>query len=170
MTERKGEGMGIEYEKLSKEDRERISGEERLKITLSMPIWLKMQIYKESKDKGIPIWEYLARIIEENKRLKEELKRGSGGYDDLVKKNEELRKKNEELIKKNEELIKTIVEVEKERRRLKREKEEVEKKYAIAVEIVRTLRGFCGRCFDDAIAYYKKQRQDYPEEIADLFR
>jgi hypothetical protein len=65
MTEKEKRDLLGEY-------RNRVTGEERLKVTISMPLWLKIYIWKESKEKGIPVWEYLAKIMEENREMKRE--------------------------------------------------------------------------------------------------
>jgi chromosome segregation ATPase len=77
------------------EDRNKVTGEERLKVTISMPLWMKVRIWKESKEKGIPVWEYLAQLMQDSETLRKE---GQGRYiEELERKVNELKRTIEEL-------------------------------------------------------------------------
>jgi hypothetical protein len=163
------EGMNGNNEKerdLLGEDRERLTGEERLKITVAMPLWLKVRIWKESKDKGIPIWKYLARLIKENEELKK------GGAEQYIKKLDEEKRKLEaeyKLALKEIERLKIENEhLEADLRSLatsdlmnykslsERRKEIIELLKKIIIDIKEN----CGECAENVLGKYKKERNE----------
>ena len=139
-------------ERLRPEDRERLTGEERLKVTVSMPLWLKIYIWKESLGKGIPVWQYLARIIQENEVLRKE-------NEVLRKESEVLRRENEELKNENEVLRKvsgsdySVIKYEK-------LKEYIRK-------ILKDMIEYCGECARGVLLKYKALRIVGVEEMID---
>jgi predicted RNase H-like nuclease (RuvC/YqgF family) len=122
------------------EYRNRVTGEERLKVTISMPLWLKVYIWKDSKEKGIPVWEYLARLIEENEKMKRE-------------------DKNQYIFKLEDELGKLL----KENRKLEEELEKYKKlsedrKDAIGIlkKIIMDIKDRCGDCAREVLMKYRR--------------
>ncbi|MFZ8805776.1 MAG: hypothetical protein ACO2PO_22730 [Candidatus Calescibacterium sp.] len=141
MTEKEKRDLLGEY-------RSKVTGEERLKVTISMPLWMKVFIWKESKEKGIPVWEYLAKVLQEsqeNERLKQE--------------NELLRRENEELKNENEVLRKvsgsdySVIKYEK-------LKEYIRK-------ILKDMIEYCGECARGVLLKYKGLRIVGVEEMID---
>jgi len=113
--ELKGPRRRVEVEKRKKD-----IGEYRVKVSYSMPLWLREKINKESLEQGLYQWEYIAKMIkraencpensnyeqlrEENEQLKKEDAQLRGENEQLKGENERLKVENEQLKKENEQL------------------------------------------------------------------
>ena len=59
----KGVKRRIEIEKKKREAKQRDIMETRVKVSYSMPLWLREKINKESLEQGLYQWEYIAKMI-----------------------------------------------------------------------------------------------------------
>jgi hypothetical protein len=125
------------------EYRNRVTGEERLKVTISMPLWLKVYIWKDSKEKGIPVWEYLARLIEENEKMKME-------------------DKNKYIFKLEDELGKLSMDLENYKRLSENRKNTIELLKRIIIEI----KDSCGDCARRVLLKYKERTAGEQDEVS----
>ncbi|MFZ8805915.1 MAG: hypothetical protein ACO2PO_23470 [Candidatus Calescibacterium sp.] len=64
----KGVKRRIEIEKKKREANQRDIMETRVKVSYSMPLWLREKINKESLERGLYQWEYIAQMIEKASR------------------------------------------------------------------------------------------------------
>ena len=143
------------------EDRNKVTGEERLKVTISMPLWMKVRIWKESKEKGIPVWEYLAQLMRDSEILRKE---GQGSYIERLEKRIKELEVLEQRIKEFEKLGQKIKEFEMEKLTLENEianwKEAYRKKER-AVEllknIIKDIKKECGACAIVVLESYKNR-------------
>jgi hypothetical protein len=122
------------------EYRNRVTGEERLKVTISMPLWLKVYIWKDSKEKGIPVWEYLARLIEENEKMK------------MEDKNRYIFKLEDELGR----LLKEKQTLEDELEKYKRLSESRKDTIGILKKIIMDIKDRCGDCAREVLLKYRR--------------
>jgi hypothetical protein len=122
------------------EYRNRVTGEERLKVTISMPLWLKVYIWKDSKEKGIPVWEYLARLIEENEKMK------------MEDKNRYIFKLEDELGR----LLKEKQTLEDELEKYKRLSENRKDTIGILKKIIMDIKDRCGDCAREVLLKYRR--------------
>ncbi|MFZ8805624.1 MAG: hypothetical protein ACO2PO_21955 [Candidatus Calescibacterium sp.] len=125
------------------EYRNRVTGEERLKVTISMPLWLKVYIWKDSKEKGIPVWEYLARLIEENEKMKME-------------------NKNQYIFKLEDELGRLSMDLENYKRLSENRKNTIELLKRIIIEI----KDSCGDCARRVLLKYKERTSGVQDEVS----
>jgi ribosomal protein L9 len=92
--ELKGARRRVEVEKRKKD-----IGEYRVKVSYSMPLWLREKINKESLEQGLYQWEYIAKMIKRAENCPED-----SNYEQLREENERLKKENEQLRMRNEQL------------------------------------------------------------------
>jgi len=135
---------GTEKEKrdLLGEYRNRVTGEERLKVTISMPLWLKIYIWKDSKERGIPVWEYLAKLIEENEKMKME-------------------NKNQYIFKLEDQLRTLKMDLENYKRLSENRKNTIELLKRIIIEIKES----CGDCARKVLLKYKERTAGEKDEV-----
>jgi len=136
MTEKEKRDLLGEY-------RSKVTGEERLKVTISMPLWMKVFIWKESKEKGIPVWEYLARLIEENEKMKME-------------------NKNQYIFKLEDELRRLSMDLENYKRLSENRKNTIELLKRIIIEI----KDSCGDCARRVLLRYKERTAGEQDEVS----
>jgi FtsZ-binding cell division protein ZapB len=111
----KGVKRRIEIEKKKREAKKRDIMEARVKVSYSMPLWLREKINDESLKLGLYQWEYIAKMIEKAEKCSE------GGDEQLRMENEEIKAENERLKVENKNL-------EAENKRLKEENEALRRK------------------------------------------
>ena len=136
MTEKEKRDLLGEY-------RSKVTGEERLKVTISMPLWLKIYIWKDSKEKGVPVWEYLARLIEENEKMKME-------------------NKNQYIFKLEDELRRLSMDLENYKRLSENRKNTIELLKRIIIEI----KDSCGDCARRVLLRYKERTAGEQDEVS----
>jgi FtsZ-binding cell division protein ZapB len=111
----KGVKRRIEIEKRKREAKQKDIMEARVKVSYSMPLWLREKINDESLKLGLYQWEYIAKMIEKAEKCSE------GGDEQLRMENEEIKAENERLKVENEGL-------KAENKRLKEENETLRRK------------------------------------------
>jgi DUF971 family protein len=127
--ELRGPRRRVEVEKRKKD-----IGEYRVKVSYSMPLWLREKINKESLEQGLYQWEYIAKMIKRAENCLED-----SNYEQLREENERLKKENEQLKLENERLRieneqlknenRLIEDLKLENRKLRNEKQELIDKY-----------------------------------------
>jgi regulator of replication initiation timing len=127
--ELRGPRRRVEVEKRKKD-----IGEYRVKVSYSMPLWLREKINKESLEQGLYQWEYIAKMIKRAENCPED-----SNYEQLREENERLKKENEQLKLENERLRieneqlknenRLIEDLKLENRKLRNEKQELIDKY-----------------------------------------
>ncbi len=120
--ELKGARRRVEVEK-----RKRDIMEARVKVSYSMPLWLREKINKESLEQGLYQWEYIAKMIKRAENCPED-----SNYEQLREENEQLKLENERLRIENEQLKKEnrlIEDLKLENRKLRNENQELIDKY-----------------------------------------
>jgi len=95
----KGVKRRIEIEKRKREAKQKDIMEARVKVSYSMPLWLREKINDESLKLGLYQWEYIAKMIEKAENCPE-----NSNYEQLKEENERLKKENEQLRMRNEQL------------------------------------------------------------------
>ena len=88
----------IEIEKRKREAKQKDIMEARVKVSYSMPLWLREKINDESLKLGLYQWEYIAKMIEKAEKCSE------GGDEQLRMENEKIKTENERLKVENESL------------------------------------------------------------------
>jgi hypothetical protein len=132
--ELKGVRRRIEIEKRKREAKQKDIMEARVKVSYSMPLWLREKINDESLKLGLYQWEYIAKMIEKAEncvddeqsiQLREENEQLKLENEQLKLENERLKIENEKL--KNENRL--IEDLKLENRKLRNEKQELIDKY-----------------------------------------
>ncbi len=131
------------------EYRNRVTGEERLKVTISMPLWLKIYIWKDSKEKGIPVWEYLAKLIEENEKMK------------MENKNQYIFKLEDQL----ERLLKERKELQMDLENYKRLSENRKNTIELLKRIIIEIKDICGDCARQVLLKHKERAVGKQDEV-----
>jgi hypothetical protein len=130
----KGVKRRIEIEKRKREAKQKDIMEARVKVSYSMPLWLREKINDESLKLGLYQWEYIAKMIEKAEncvddeqsiQLREENEQLKLENEQLKLENERLRVENEQLKKEN----RLIEDLKLENRKLRNEKQELMDKY-----------------------------------------
>jgi len=95
----KGVKRRIEIEKRKREAKQKDIMEARVKVSYSMPLWLREKINDESLKLGLYQWEYIAKMIEKAENCPE-----NSNYEQLKEENERMKKEDAQLREENEQL------------------------------------------------------------------
>ncbi len=93
----KGVKRRIEIEKKKREAKQKDIMEARVKVSYSMPLWLREKINDESLKLGLYQWEYIAKMIERAENCPED-----SNYEQLREENKRMKIENEQLREENE--------------------------------------------------------------------